>query len=100
MRKKTRGEFARGVVDKAAFVYAAVVRFVMLESEVRDMIAKRVEEVIVAIVMRAKKFLSLIDEALVVVPDFLRGVEGSGAVGGNVHFGGRILCERDDFQEF
>ena len=65
-------QFARGVVDQGALVDAAVVGFVMLESEVRDVIAEGVEEVIVAVVMRAEKFLRLIDEALVVVPDFLR----------------------------
>ena len=72
----------------------------MLEAEVGDVIAERVEEVIVAVVMRAEKFLRLVDEILVVIPDFLRGVERGGAVGGDVHFGDRILRERDDFQKF
>ena len=48
----------------------------MLEAEVRNVIAERVEEVIVAVVMCAEKFLRLLDEALVVVPDFLRSVRG------------------------
>ena len=44
----------------------------VLEAEVRNVIAERVEKVVVAVVMRAEKFLGLLDEALVVVPDFLR----------------------------
>src|SRR5579862_6884813 len=72
----------------------------MFESEVRDVIAERVEKVVVAVMMRAEKFLGLVDEILVVVPDELRGVEGSGTVGGDVHFGGRVLSEWDDFQKF
>ena len=41
-------------VDQAALVNATVVRFVMLQAEVRYVIAEAVEEVVVAIVMRAK----------------------------------------------
>ena len=89
-----------GVVDQGALVDAAVVGFVMLEAEVGDVIAERVEEVVVAVVMRAEKFLRLIDQILVVVPDFLRGFERGGAVGGDVHFGDGILRERNDLQEF
>ena len=85
---------------RRAFVDAAVVGFVMLESEVGDVVAERVEEVIVAVVMRAEKFLRLIDQIFVVIPDFRRGIERGGAVGGDVHFGGGILRERDDFQKF
>ena len=72
MGQQAGGHFARGVVDQGALVDAAVVGFVMLEAEVRDVIAERVEEMIVAVVMRAEKFLRLIDQILVVVPDFLR----------------------------
>ena len=77
------------VVDEGAFVDAAVVGFVMLEAEVGDVIAQRVEEVIVAVVVGAEKLLRLVDQTLVVIPDFRGSVEGGGAVGGDVHFGGR-----------
>ena len=98
--KEAGGKFASGVVDHAALVDAAVVGLVMLQAEVRDVIAERVEEVVVAVVVRAEKFLRLIDQALVVVPGFLRGFEGGGAVGGDVHFGDGIAGQRDDFQKF
>src|SRR5579859_7480835 len=71
----------------------------MLEAEVSDVIAERIEEVVIAIVMRAEKLLGLLDEALVMVPGFLRGVESGGAVGGDVHFGDRVGGERDDLQK-
>ncbi|HEV2170572.1 MAG TPA: hypothetical protein VGR40_06475, partial [Candidatus Binatus sp.] len=75
------GHLSGRVVDKAVFVDAAVVGLVMLESEVRDVIAERVEEVIVAVVMRAEKFLRLFNEVFVVIPDFLGRIERSGAIG-------------------
>src|SRR5579863_5401634 len=72
----------------------------MLESEVGDVIAERVEEVIIAVMMRAEKFLRLIDQTLIAIPDFWRDVERSGAVGRDIHFSGRIFCQGNDFQEF
>ena len=42
----------------------------MFQAEVRDVIAERVEEVIVAVMMGAEKFLRLLDQILVVVPNF------------------------------
>src|SRR5580658_6649997 len=72
----------------------------MLQTEVGDVIAECVEEVVVAVVVRAEKFLRLIDETFVVLPNFGRGVERGGAVGGDVHFGERILGEGNNLQEF
>ena len=89
-----------GLIDKAAFLDAAVVRLMMLETEVSDVVAQRVEKMIVAIVVRAKKFLRLIDETPVVVPNFLRSFESCSAIGGNVHLGNGILRQRNDFQKF
>ncbi len=100
MGQQAGRHFAGGFIDQGALVDAAVVGFVVLQAEVGDVIAERVEEVIVAVVMRAEKFLRLIDKTLVVVPNFLGSFERGGAVGGDVHFGGRILRERDDLQEF
>ncbi len=72
----------------------------MLQAEVGDVIAERVEEVVVAVVVSAEKFLRLVDETLVVIPNFWWRVEGGGAVGGDVHFSDGIAGERHDFQEF
>ena len=82
---------ARGFIDEAALVNAAVVGFVVLQTEVRDVIAQAEKKVVVAIVMRAEKFVRLFDQILVVVPDFLRRFESGGAVGGDVHLGERII---------
>src|SRR5579871_720134 len=72
----------------------------MLEAEVGDMIAERIEEVIVAVVMGAEKFLRLLDQVPIVIPDFGGCVEGCGAIGGDIHFGRWIRRERDNFQKF
>ena len=72
----------------------------MLESEVRHVIAQTEQEVVVAIVMRAKKFVGLFDQILVVVPDFLRRRKSGGAVGGNVHLGEGIVGQLDDLEKF
>ena len=66
----------------------------------RDVIAECVEEVIVAVVMGAKKFLRLLDQILVVIPNFRGSFEPGGTVGGDVHFGERVLGEGDDLEEF
>ena len=100
MGQQAGRKFARGVINQSTFVDAAVVGFVMLEAEVGDVIAERVEEVIVAVVVRAEEFLRLIDQILVVIPGFLRGVERCRAVGGDVHFGDGVLRERDYLQKF
>src|SRR5579863_4343797 len=100
VRQQAGGKFARSVVDEGAFIHAAVVGFVMLEAEVRDVIAQRVEEVIVTIMMRAKKLLRLVDEISVMIPNFLRSVERGGAVGGDIHFRGRVLRQRNDLEIF
>ena len=98
--QKPGGQLARGVVDQGSFIDAAVVGFVVLESEVRNVIAERIEKMIIAVVMRAEEFLRLVDEIFVVLPNLLRRFERGGAVGSNVHFSGRILRERNYLQEF
>src|SRR5579859_6234970 len=100
VRQQAGGQLAASVVDQAALVHAAVVGLVVLEAEVGDVIAERVEKMVVAVVMRAEQLLRLVDQAFVVIPCFLRSVERGGTVGGDVHFGGRILRQRDDFQKF
>jgi hypothetical protein len=91
--------FARGFIHQAALVDAAVVGLVMLQAEVRHVIAHAVEEVVVAVMMRAEKFVGLLHQILVMVPNFLRRIERGSAVGGNVHLGQRVLRQRYDFQE-
>src|SRR5580704_11310739 len=98
--KQAGVHFAGGVVDQAALIDAAVVGFVVLESEVGDVIAEAVEEMVVAIVMRSEKLVGLFDQILVMVPDFLGRVEGGGAVGGCIHFDERVVGELYDFEEF
>ena len=64
------------------------------------MIAEAEKKVVVAIMMSAEKFVCLYNEIFVMVPDFWRRFERGGAVGGNVHLGGRIVGEFDYFEKF
>ena len=63
----------------------------MLESEVRDVVAERVKKVVVAVVMRAEKFLRLIDEVLVVVPGFC-GASSAAALSAAISISVRGSC--------
>jgi hypothetical protein len=56
--------------------------------------------VVIAVVMRSEKLVRLLDQVLVVVPDFLRGSKRGGAVGGDIHLDERVVGELDDFEEF
>jgi site-specific recombinase len=100
MRKQASCKLALGFVHETALVDAAVIRFVMLQSEVRDVIAQAEQEMVIAIVMRAEKLVRLFDQILVVVPDFLRRGKGGGTVGGNVHLDERLVGKLDDLEEF
>ena len=64
------------------------------------MIAQTEQKVIIAIVLCAEKFSCLLDQTLVVIPDFLCRLKCSGAVGRNVHLYGWVLSERNDLQKF
>src|ERR1700722_1416271 len=99
VRKQGGLELAGSFVDQAALFNAAVVGLVMLQAEVGDVIAQAEEEVVVAVVMSAEKLVGLFDEILVVIPNFLRGIESGGAVGGNIHLGERIVGEFNYFEE-
>ncbi len=66
----------------------------------RDVIAQAEQEVVVAIVMRAKKFVGLSDQILIVIPHFLRGRERGGAVSGNIHLGERIVGQLHNLEKF
>src|SRR6267143_553793 len=100
MGKQTGRQLSRILVHQSPFVDAAVVRLVVFEAKMGDMIAQTEQKVIIAIVLRAEKFSGLLDQALVVIPDFLCRRKGSGAVGRNVHLYGWVLSERNDLQKF
>src|ERR1051326_4115416 len=100
VRQQAGGELAGRVVDETTLVHAAVVGLVVLEAEVGDVVAERVEKMVVAVVVRAEQLLRLVNQGFVVVPRFLLSVKRGGAVGGDIHFGGRSLRQRDDFQKF
>ena len=59
MRQQAGGELAGSVIDQTALIDPAVVRFVVLETKMRDVIAERVKEVVIAIMVRAEKLLRL-----------------------------------------
>ena len=72
----------------------------MFQPEVRDVITQRVQKVIVAVVLSAKKGSGLGHEILVTIPYFFRRLKSGCAVGDNIQFGGRLLAgrERNTFQ--
>ena len=100
VREQAGCRFAFAVIDQRTLGDAAVVRLVVFQSEVRHVIAQAEQEVVIAIVMRAEKFVGLFDQILVVVPDFLRRRESGGAVGGYVHLGEGIVGQFDDLEKF
>src|SRR5580698_1362436 len=54
---------------------------------------------VIAIVMCAEKLVGLLDQILVMVPDFLWRFKSGGAVGGNVHLDEWIVSQLDDLEE-
>ena len=85
--------------EEDALGQAAVVRLVMLEAEVRDVIAEREQEVVVAIVTRAEELARFGDE---VGQSFLNGgrdVERGFAVGDEVEFVVDRLAGRRDVDD-
>jgi hypothetical protein len=67
---------------------------VVLEAEVGDVIAEGVEKVVIAVVRAAEEPGGFFDQILVVIPNFRRGFESGGAVGGDIHFGDVDLLAR------
>ena len=91
--------FASVVFDERTLIDAAVVRFVMLESEVRDVVAEGQQKVVVGVMPRAKQDSGLLDEVAVMFPDFVGSVERSGTVGGEVEFRGRVFVGRSQWHD-
>src|SRR5271170_4096385 len=85
-------------IDKAPLIHAAVVRFVVFQTKVRNMITEAVEKMIVAEVPGPEKLKCLISEILIIVENSGGRFEGGGAVGGNVHFLVWILGQRNNAQ--
>src|SRR5215475_16219181 len=73
----------------------------VFETEVGDVIAESVQEVIMAVMGGAEESGGLFDRVFVVVPNFLRHIERGGAVGGNVEFyrWGLALIQRNNFEK-
>ena len=63
----------------------------MLQPEMRYVIAQAVNKMVIAKMLCSEKLKSLCSEGLVVIENFLWRVQGSGAVRGNVHFLMRVL---------
>src|SRR4029077_5206088 len=91
-------ELALGFVDEATLGGAAVVGFMVFESEVGDVVTEGVEEMIVEVVLRSEESACLSHKILVEVPDFCWWFEGSGAIGSDVQFGGGMLGKRNHLQ--
>src|SRR5437016_4252829 len=63
----------------------------MLQSEVCDVVAQRIEEVVVAIMRSSEKSCGLLHYIAIVLPDLGRGLNRFRAVGCDVEFDGRRL---------
>src|SRR5580704_19268198 len=87
-------------INQTALIDAAVVRFMMFKAKMREVVAEAVNEMIVAEVTGSEEFECLIGERLVIAENIGGRVEGGGAVGGNIHFLVRILCQRNNAQIF
>ncbi len=100
VRQKSRGQFPSVLFDQRALVDAAVIRFVMLQSEMRDVIAQSQQEVVIGVMPCAKQNSRLLHQVAVMFPDFFRSIERGGAVGRNIEFRGRIFAERRQGHDF
>ena len=99
MWQQARLAQALAFIYQRALHHPAVIRFMVFKSEMRHVIAQAVEEVVIAIVMRAKKFLRLVHQRLVMVENILRRIQRRRAVGGDIHFSYRIIGQRHNAQE-
>ena len=91
VRQKSGGQFPSVFFHQRPLFDPAVVRFVMLQSEMSDVIAQGQQEVVAGVMPRAKQNSCLFHEVPVMLPDFFRSIERGGAVGHNIDFRGRIF---------
>ena len=75
-------------IDQRALLVSVVARLVMLQAEVRHVVAERVEEMIVAVVAGAEQCARLLHQILVFRDDFGTHLQGAIAVGGDVQIMG------------
>ena len=81
VRHQARDPFAADVFAQRRFLDAVVARLVVLETEVRDVVAEREQPVVVAIVIRAEDGGGLVDQPSVLRREVVRRQRGLGAVG-------------------
>ena len=74
MGQKTSAQFPAVFFDQRPLVDPAIVRLVMLQAEMRDVIAQSQQKMVVGVVLRAKKNAGLLHQIAVVFPDFGRSV--------------------------
>ena len=99
VRQKPGGQFPSVLFHQRPLFDPAVIRFVMLQSEMRDVIAQGQQEVVVGVVPRAKQNSRLLHQVPIMFPDFFRSIERGGAVGCKIEFRGRIFgAERHHLQ--
>src|SRR5580658_1876870 len=100
VRQQAGFHSARGVIDESALAHAAVVGLMVLQAEVRHVIAQAVQKVVIAVVVRTEKLVGLFDQTLVVLPYVGWRGKCGGAVGGNIHLDERVVGKLDHLEEF
>ena len=95
MRQHAERDVAQRRVEQRAFSHAAVVRFVVLKSKVRRVIAQRQQKVIVRVVGRAKQRDGFSDNALQCRSQFRTDFQIRRVVGSDIDLVRWINCERD-----
>src|SRR5215469_9551397 len=85
MREQTGGGGAQLFVNQRALIDPAVVGLVVLQTEVRHVIAERIKEVVITIMVGPEKRPSLKYQAVVVCLDVVRNLQRGLAVGGEIH---------------
>ncbi len=100
MGQKPRVQLASRLVHKPALIDAAVIRLVVFEAEVGNVIAQGVKEVIITIMLSSEQSGGLRDQIAEAVPNVRGRSEGLGTVCGCVQFCRRSLprIEGNDFQ--
>ena len=97
VRQKSGGQFASVFFDQRPFFDPAVIRFVMLQSEVRDVVAQGQQKVVIGVVPRAKQNSRLLYQVPEMFPDLFRSIERRSAVSRNIDFRGRIFAGRSQW---
>src|SRR5204862_7700643 len=74
-----------------ALIRATIVGLMMFQSKMRNIIAERVQKVIVTIVRRAKQGERLLRHVLIVLPQVGRSLKRGRTIGRNVYFRRKFL---------